>query len=272
MKSTLQLDAAGVTDVGQKRDHNEDSLTIDSESRFFAIADGMGGHMSGEVASQATLEALHSRIKDHADSVQGPGRQEDYYDVVLEAVDACNKLILEKNRDNGRNPGEGMGTTLVGVYFLRDRRQAVIFNVGDSRLYRLRSGDLTQLTRDHTMYQEWSDAGQKGTAPSKNILINAIGLLQDIYPDITLEGVSEGDVFLICSDGLSNLIETESLQEFLNQNSRHSPESVCRELIAIANGNGGHDNISAIIIKVKGTPPAVNQQDDVDKTIQRKSV
>ena len=272
MKSALQLDAAGVTDVGQKRNHNEDSIIIDSESRFFAIADGMGGHMSGEVASQATLDELHSRIKHHAESVRGPGRQEDYYDVVLEAVDACNKLILEKNRDNGRSPGEGMGTTLVGVYFLQDKRQAVIFNVGDSRLYRLRAGDLKQLTRDHTMYQEWSDAGQKGTAPSKNILINAIGLLQDIHPDITLESVFEGDTFLICSDGLSNLIDTEPLQEFLDKNSQHTPDAVCKELISVANANGGNDNISAVIIKVGGTAPAAKKQEDLDKTMQRRSL
>ena len=272
MKSMLELDAAGNTDVGQKRDHNEDSLTIDSESRLFAIADGMGGHMSGEVASRATLDELHSRIKRHAESVRGPGKQEDYYEVVLEAVDACNELILQKNRNNGRNQGEGMGTTLVGVYFLQDKRQAVIFNVGDSRLYRLRAGNLKQLTRDHTMYQEWHEAGQKGTAPSKNILINAIGLLENIFPDITLENVFEGDIYLICSDGLSNLIDTESLQQCLTQSLQDSPDTVCKELISIANVNGGHDNISAIIVKVNGTPPTENKAEDLDATVQRRSL
>ncbi|ASJ74277.1 PP2C family protein-serine/threonine phosphatase [Granulosicoccus antarcticus] len=272
MKLALKLDAAGVTDVGQARKHNEDSLTVDSEANLYAIADGMGGHMSGEVASQSTLDELMSRIKIHAENIREPVRQEDYYNIVLDAVNACNELILAKNRNNGSNLGQGMGTTLVGAYFLQNKKQVVIFNVGDSRLYRLRGGDLQQLTRDHTMYQEWYDAGQKGTAPSKNILIKAIGLLENIFPDITLENVSEGDVFLLCSDGLSNLIDAKLLQKVLVQKIRHSPDMACNELISIANANGGNDNISVVIVKVDGTSATFNKTEDLDKTVQRRSV
>lgn len=272
MKSALQLDAAGATDVGQERDHNEDSLAVDSRSRLYAIADGMGGHMSGEVASQAALDELLIRIKRHAESTQGPSEQDDYYNIVLDAVIACNELILEKNRDNGSNLGEGMGTTLVGAYFLHDKKQVVVLNVGDSRLYRFRAGGLEQLTRDHTMYQEWHDAGQKGTAPSRNILVNAIGLLENILPDITLESVFEGDIFLICSDGLSNLIDAESLLSILNRNLQLPSDTLCKELISIANANGGHDNISVVIIKVNNSSSVEHRVDDLDKTVQRNSV
>ena len=126
------------------------------------------------------------------------------------------------------------------------------------------------------MYQEWCEAGQKGTAPSKNILINAIGLLENISPDITLESVSGGDVFLICSDGLSNLIDTENLQECLSRSLQSTPDTVCKELISMANVNGGHDNISVVIINVIGASSTEdkveNKAEDLEKTVQRKSV
>lgn len=263
---------AGLTDVGQARDHNEDAICVDSGSELYAIADGMGGHMHGEVASQATLEELIKKIKGHATNSSGPIKQDEYYDIVMETVVACNELILEKNRSNGSALGEGMGTTLVGAYFLRDKKKVVVFNVGDSRLYRLRGGELQQLTRDHTMYQEWVEAGQKGTAPSRNILIKAIGLLDDIVPDITLETVSEGDLFLICSDGLSNMIEPEVMQSILNQNLQQSPEALCQELVSVANANGGQDNISAVVIRVVSSSSANHQAEDLDQTIQHTSV
>ena len=272
MKSALQLDAAGATDVGQERDHNEDSIVVDSQSHFYAIADGMGGHMSGEVASQATLDELASLIKNHAQSTQGPSKQDDYYNIVLSSVMACSELILEKNRNNGSNLGEGMGTTLVGAYFMQCKSHMIVFNVGDSRLYRLRAGVLEQLTRDQTMYQDWHDRGQKGTAPSKNILLKAIGLTENNVPDITLEAVFERDIFLICSDGLSNMIDDESLQCFLNENLQSSANTLCKDLISIANINGGHDNISVVAIKVNSSTTLDNPVGDLDKTIQRQSV
>jgi protein phosphatase len=103
------------------------------------------------------------------------------------------------------------------------------------------------------MYQEWHDTGRTGAAPNKNILTRAIGLLENILPDITLESIFEGDMFLICSDGLSNLIDTESLEVFLNENIQFSLNYMCKELISIANINGGHDNISVVLVKVNGS-------------------
>ncbi len=267
MASALYLEAAGATDVGRVREHNEDSLSVDSQTGLYAIADGMGGHTSGDVASQTTLTELQLQIERRTKSLSTSNNQDGYYNIVLDAIAACNETILNKNSENGLRPGTGMGTTLVGAYFLQDNTTAVIFNVGDSRLYRLRSGVLEQLTRDHSMYQDWHDAGEEGEAPPKNILSRAIGLMQNTLPDLTIESISERDVYLMCSDGLSNLIDTETLQAFLNYNQHLSAQVICQDLVDIANENGGHDNISVLIIKTKGSSSSEIVTEEV--TLQR---
>ena len=267
MKTAFHLDAAGITDVGRVREHNEDALTVDSQVRLYAIADGMGGHESGAIASQTTLDELQLQIERRTTSMQAPDKQEDYYNTVLDSITACNEKILNKNHENGLSLGAGMGTTLVGAYFLQGNAHAVIFNVGDSRMYRLRAGILEQLTRDHSMYQVWQDAGRQGQAPSRNILSKAIGLMQNTLPDLTLESISEKDVYLICSDGLCNLIDTETMQSSLNNNQHLSARAICQDLVAIANENGGHDNISVLIIKIYGSSPAELKTEEV--TVQR---
>ncbi len=272
MSKPVFLEAAGVSDVGQDRDHNEDSLTSHTSFGLYAIADGMGGHLSGEVASQSTIDELLKQISNHRRS-RGQSDQPDYYDTVVNAVTACNELVLKKNRDNGSKLGEGMGTTLVGAYFIENKAEAVIFNVGDSRLYRYRDDAFTQITRDHTMYQEWFEAGQKGTPPSKNILVKAIGLLEDVLPDVQLEKILPGDVYMICSDGLSNLVDDDTVHQFIKLNPDLSPEAICTELIKMANDNGGDDNISVIIIKANAKETAAKTKDaNSSKTVQRKSI
>ncbi len=270
MNKALSLDAAGISDVGRVRDHNEDSLTVGSQIRLYAIADGMGGHLSGDVASQTTLEELELQIESRTENIPAPGEQEDYYNIVVDAITACNERILQKNQDNGSSLGSGMGTTLVGVYFLQDNTQAIIFNVGDSRLYRFRTGILKQLTRDHSMYQDWHDAGGQGTAPSRNILSKAIGLIEGTVADLTYESIIEDDVFLICSDGLSNLIDTDTMQRFLSSNQRLTPHIMCQDLIVMANENGGHDNVSVVIIRVNGSLSLERGVEEL--TVQRMSV
>ena len=268
MSAALHLDAMGISDVGRVREHNEDSITVDSEIRLYAIADGMGGHMSGDVASQTTLEELQLRIAQYVDSTHLPSRQEDCYNLIFDAITACNNRILKKNQDNGSSLGAGMGTTLAGVYFLADITRVVVFNVGDSRVYRLRAGVLDQITRDHSMYQDWYDSGQKGKPPARNVLSKAIGLMEKPLPDLTLEGVLDKDVFLICSDGLSNLIDSQAIENYLNKNQHLSTDVLCQELIATANENGGHDNVSVVIIRANGHLPYAHDVEEV--TVQRR--
>jgi len=267
MEYSLQLDAMGLTDVGRVREHNEDSITVDTKNNLFAIADGMGGHMSGDVASQTTLEELQRQIKLQLNNGCDLSNQEHCYNMIVDSVTECNARILKKNHENGSGLGTGMGTTLTGVYFLADISSVIVFNVGDSRVYRLRKRAFEQLTRDHSMYQEWCDSGQHGQAPSRNILSKAIGLMETALPDVTLKGVQPKDVYLICSDGLSNLIDDESIQDYLIGSEHLSSHSKCEALVNIANDNGGYDNISVVIVKVNDHPSSVSNAEDI--TVQR---
>jgi len=255
MTDKIHFESAGVSDVGRQRQHNEDSLASSDELGLYAIADGMGGHTQGDVASRITIETLLREVTAHLETGSKRQQQEACYETIDKAIATCNELILKKNSENNYQPGEGMGTTLVGAYFLKNSWQAVMFNVGDSRIYRLRSGDLTQLTRDHTMYQAWMDAGGKGLAPSKSILVNAVGLVENVLPDIKLESVNKGDVYMICSDGLSTLVDDEALRKSLRENGKLPVEAMCNQLVALANQNGGSDNITVIIIRVDVKAP-----------------
>ncbi|MFK8082268.1 MAG: PP2C family serine/threonine-protein phosphatase [Granulosicoccus sp.] len=274
MKQKLVVVSAGVSDVGRQRQHNEDSLTSSDELGLYAIADGMGGHAQGDVASQVAIDTLLHEVENHLRSGNEVELQEACYETIDRAIASCNENILERNRQNKYQVGEGMGTTLVGTYFLKNRMKALTFNVGDSRIYRLRRGNLKQLTRDHTMYQAWIEAGGKGSAPSKSILVNAVGLVEDLLPDIKLESVVAGDLYLICSDGLSSLVDDHILKESLCANCRLPPDVICQQLIELANQNGGSDNITVIIVRIDVEVPVesdVLPEDQVTR-IQNESV
>lgn len=256
MKQNITIESAGVSDIGKQRACNEDTLTVSDELGLYAIADGMGGHMHGDVASQSVIETLLHDVTNYFDSIQGAEKQQTCYEVITASIVNCNNLILQKNRNNSCRIGEGMGTTLVGAYFLNDTMQAVTFNVGDSRIYRLRDKELTQITRDQTMYQEWLDGGAKGIAPSQNILVNAVGLVEELSADIRLESLAAGDVYLVCSDGLSSLVDDESLKSFLCEHRLSPVGDMCNRLINMANEQGGSDNITVIVIRVAVRAPA----------------
>jgi len=251
MKQKLFFESAGDSDVGKQRQYNEDALIASDELGLYAIADGMGGHMHGDVASQVTIETMLSEVSTHIGFNSKSLKQEIYYETIASAIETCNKLILMRNAENDCEIGEGMGTTLVGAYFIKESMQAVVFNVGDSRIYRLRNGDLEQITRDHTMYQEWINAGKRGPAPSKSILVNAVGAVEELSPDIQLEKVFTNDLYIFCSDGLSGLVDDNTLKEYMSKNSMLPVENICKQLIDLANENGGNDNVTVIIVRVK---------------------
>ena len=246
----LKYQVTAISDVGLSRSLNEDSLLVDGELGLFAIADGMGGHSYGDVASNTVVTHLKEKLLAHVDNRKNTPNQSDHYNDLEEAIDSCNKLILSMNAKEGMPVGSGMGTTLVGLYLLENRNEAVLFNVGDSRVYRLRGTKFAQLTKDHTMYQNWFDSGQKGEAPAKNILINAIGLLDDIKSDLTLEKILPGDVFLICSDGLTTNLADSDLLVSIEKLNEATDAEICIELVAKANDAGGEDNTTIIIVSV----------------------
>ncbi|MFK7996831.1 MAG: PP2C family serine/threonine-protein phosphatase [Granulosicoccus sp.] len=270
MKKKMHIESAGVSDVGRQRQLNEDAFTSGDELELYAIADGMGGHMQGEVASQTAIAKLSKELNSHFKHGADTEKQEVCYNVIVDTIAECNNLILEKNQQNGSRLGEGMGTTLVGVYFLNNSTQAITFNVGDSRIYRYRDRDLVQITRDQTMYQEWVEGGELGLPPAQNILVNAVGLVEELQADIRLENVNDGDMYLICSDGLSGLVDNEVLDDILSKTNELSVTSICKQLVDLANKNGGTDNITVILARVKLQPseestPVV----DTQKTVKR---
>lgn len=276
------LDMIGASDTGRIRTLNEDSFGIDSELGLAVLADGMGGHGNGDLASGTAVEAMLEFARECArDSdfsyVAGADDEADEADddtlddktemdetaimsgganrpklhpvaVVRGAVRRANQRILTLNYQRGKAPGRGMGTTLVGLWLPPGERQAVVFHVGDSRLYRLRDGDFRQMTRDHSMYQAWLETGARGPAPARNVILRAVGMGPDLNPDIALTDALPGDVFLLCSDGLSGMVEDAVVAEVLTGGT--PPAEVPAALIARANENGGRDNVTVITARV----------------------
>ncbi len=246
---TFEADAkvAGLSDIGQLRQVNEDSILVDPEARLYAIADGMGGHGSGDIASQLALETLKRCIA--SDSVSKALYSDHITDdqalaLVFQCISGVNTQIYQENIKNGNDDGSGMGTTLVGLCFYGNAGRAVVFNIGDSRLYRFERGELSQLTQDHTMYRLWEEGGRIGPAPPHNLIVRAVGLFADVDIDLEVIATAEQASYLLCSDGLSGMVSDEHIARIMQNN--EPPEALCQSLIDCANQNGGADNISVI--------------------------
>lgn len=269
---------AGMTDVGRTRSHNEDCFSIDQELGLVLVADGMGGHANGDLASRTAVEAVCDFIVEYApddtlplalspddDTVDEADDDDDSEKTVVEkhapelvgrdhpvaliraAVQLANQRINTLNQERGMPEGRGMGTTLVGLWLIREKRQAIVFHAGDSRLYRLRGGELQQLTHDHSLYQAWLDNGGHGQAPSRNIIVRALGMSGRIDPEISIHAIEIGDTFLACSDGLTGMIEDPGIAELLRGVAPATIEDVCARLVDQANANGGRDNVTAVL-------------------------
>lgn len=231
---------AGLTDRGRVREVNEDAIAWDAEAGWAVLADGMGGHQAGEVASTLAVEIIADGIK----GADGAHRA-----TVLErAVKQANITIFQQSDDQPRY--FAMGTTVVAVDLDADR--LLCAHVGDSRLYRLRDGELQQLTRDHSLVQELVDEGminpeQARTSAQRNVITRALGLEPTVEVEMHEEQTRTGDSYLLCSDGLSNMLRHEEIAALLAVDAL--PEAVAG-LVEAANENGGEDNISVIVIRV----------------------
>jgi protein phosphatase len=237
----------GLTDVGRRRESNQDQLLVDDARGVYAVADGMGGHAAGEVASHIAIEALaDAMVNNDAD----PGS--------MSAEQAAKRLetaFLEGNRRicesvTTRGEWRGMGTTIVAMVALADK--AVIGHVGDSRAYLLREERLQRLTNDHSWVNEQVRLGlltdeEADRHPMRNIITRALGNREDLEVDVTLEPVVPGDVFLLCSDGLNTMLSDEEIRQVLCDN-QGDPETTCRILVDKANARGGEDNITVVIL------------------------
>jgi protein phosphatase len=253
---TRALKMASSTDPGMVRSHNEDSLAIDTDIGLAVLADGMGGYNAGEVASGIAVALIREEVrKALADS--DPSRSE--ASPVLRAVRVLREQCTRANASifqSAQNQPQyaGMGTTLVVAVF-RDNR-VLLGHVGDSRCYRLRDGRLQQITRDHSLLQEQIDAGlitpeQAAFSANKNLVTRAVGVEDSVLLETHQHDVLPGDLFLMCSDGLSDMLDDDGISQVLQQH--ESLEQCTHGLIEAANDAGGKDNISVILGRATGS-------------------
>jgi protein phosphatase len=225
------------THVGKVRKNNEDSIII-IEPATFVVADGMGGQAAGEIASQKLIEVT----KNFLSSISAPFNE----DILKQAIIKSNSAIL---REAEKNPNyRGMGTTATILHIYNHR--AYFAHIGDSRIYRLRNKNFEQITQDHSYVEELVRAGEITEAeakvhPMKNVLTQAVGVIEKISVDTANFAVEVGDIFLICSDGLTNMVADEEIAEILQMSSNPA-----ENLIQAALENGGTDNVSVIVVGV----------------------
>lgn len=260
--TTIDMIAAGQTDVGRFRSRNEDSFHLDPKRGLAVVCDGMGGHAGGDIASRTAVDAVAAVIAAHdgaghggtASVMEEERAVADAASVARAAVVAAHRRISVLNRQRGFAEGRGMGTTLVGLWRVPGTGRIVVFHAGDSRLYRLRDGVLSPLTRDHSLYQLWLDNGRRGPAPHRNIIVRALGSGEQVEPDVAVHDLAPDDLYLLCSDGLTGVVPEGVIQRILTQNPPPSAEDACARLIDLANSAGGPDNITLILARFVAPP------------------
>lgn len=247
----MEIISAGGTDIGQKRKTNQDAIFLSDELHFYVVADGMGGHSGGDIASSMSVNLMPEYVRGHKD--QEPK------ELLKNASLHVNRGIFAKS--SATPELKGMGTTLVSMMF-RDG-SIYISNVGDSRLYMVNNGMIFQMSRDHSLVMEKINMGlytreQAKHDKQKNVLIRSVGFEDMVEVDVFSYKVNRNDVFMMCSDGLHGRVTDHDIGEIITKHVQN-PETVTAanlknavtELIALANKNGGHDNISVVMAMVK---------------------
>lgn len=253
LSNFVRFHCRGQSDVGRKRNHNEDSLLINEALGLFVVADGMGGHAGGELASRMAVETTESELlggawggsSEEASPPMGPEPLER----LRAAIDRACLTIFERSQ---QEPAlAGMGTTLTAL--LLRGRQAFIAHVGDSRAYLIRDGEIEQITEDHSLVNEQLKAGilteeQAKHSPYKNIITRSVGFEAHVVVDTEALPVQRGDTFLLCSDGLSNLVDDD---EIALHCTKLPLEELPGALIWLANDRGGDDNITVVAVRME---------------------
>lgn len=246
---SIKCTAYGLTDTGRSRKHNEDNIRLNPENSLFILADGMGGHQAGEVASKMAADIVENALTKKFNPGQSSNSDVEFPEVsaVTAAIEETNITINKANNARGLREGKGMGTTIVGCWYLPEKKMSVIFNVGDSRAYSYHKQELTQISTDHSLLQLWKDKCFEGDKPSANVLTKALGPYPEVAPDVSLYPAKKGEKLLLCSDGLTTMVSDEKILDMLIQFER-DPEKLPEQLVIEANLAGGEDNISIIII------------------------
>lgn len=255
----IRLYSAGITDVGQRRDHNEDNYLIDEKLGLFIVADGMGGHEAGEVASKLAIETIFHHIKKLENDYKQDSKNnqttttEIINNLLQDAIEDANNQTHCYNIAKGLSEGQGMGTTVTGCLIsTRDgckKKKLYSFNVGDSRTYCFKEGKLKQLSTDHSHYQLWLETGKEGPPPKHNIIYKAIGPWRRVVAEQHTFAIKTNALFLICSDGLSDMLSNKEIRHILHKNRKHSLKEMAQALVNAANEAGGKDNITVILVK-----------------------
>ncbi len=248
------IEVANISDTGLKRPHNEDSAVTDTALGLAVVADGMGGYKAGEVASAIAAQLILNEVRagiangDANTKVGGSGMSH----ATLLIRDAVAKANAEVFRTAQEVPQcQGMGTTVVVVFYHGDK--VSIAHVGDSRVYRLRGNDFKQITRDHSLIQELIDRGfftpeEAAENTPKNLVTRALGIEQSVEVDVQEQDLQAGEIYLLCSDGLNDMVDDEEIHLTLSKYSANLVQAAT-ELVRLANEKGGKDNVSVVLVR-----------------------
>lgn len=241
----------GLTDPGQMREQNEDNIAMAAAAGLAVVADGMGGHRAGEVASRLAVEAIQRHIIGTLAEAQGNGDGVIEVAAVRDAIKLANAAIYELARQQPEYAG--MGSTVVAALFYGDK--LCVAHVGDSRLYRFRDTILEQVTEDHSVVQELVSRGlvtaeEARQSISKNLVTRALGIDPDVEVDVSEQDVFDDDVYLLCSDGLNDVLADGDIEMMLTEHGRDL-EATARHMVNTANTRGGPDNISVILVRAR---------------------
>ena len=250
----MEVKAHGLTHVGRQRQHNEDAFLVEDDARLFLVADGMGGHAAGEIASRIAVDSITEFIL-HTKEDDGtwPHAYDEQFkrstNRLMAAVRMANTRVLEAMRKDARL--RGMGTTVVAC--LADENTISIAHVGDSRAYLIREGQLTRVTNDHSWVFEQVQAGMLTEAeaekhPLRNVITRALGGALQVTPDASEIEPRPGDVILLCSDGLTGMVPEDEINRIVTA-SGGDLEKACQQLIDAANERGGLDNVTAVLVR-----------------------
>jgi len=253
--NTTRIVAAGLSDVGHARSENEDSIWLDESGLVLLLADGMGGHERGAEASQTAINNFREMltpetIKKEAGEITAaagvPPEIACLYTIIFRAVGKTANFLSDRNAELKLDLF--MGTTVVGLVLVADSH-VLWFHIGDSRLYRWRGSVLKQLTTDHSAYAEWENRGRKGAAPPKNLLTRVIGINPIVEADIEYDKREKDDIFILCSDGLTDMVTDQQIEEIIKAGSNVT--DIANSLVNAALVAGGKDNVSVIVCKVQ---------------------
>jgi len=255
MTLSQSLQSASLTDPGRVRDHNEDCIESRPDIGLYVLADGMGGYNAGEVASGMATSLISDGLQEtwNPRDAERLGRDQAKAEterLIAEQIARANNAIFTTSQNNPECAG--MGTTLVVTLFFDNFM--TVAHIGDSRLYRLRGDAMEQVTRDHSLLQEQLDSGlitpeEAKLSQNKNLVTRALGIDPTVEPEIHVYETQVDDSYLLCSDGLSDMVEDEEIRLTL-LTLRSNPNLTVQQLVQAANDNGGRDNISAVLIRV----------------------